>query len=770
MMTTDVTARDFRYDAFISYSRKDRNFAGRLERELRNYHPPKDLAVPQRRLRVFRDEEDFTGGEYHDSLDRCLQASSKLIVICSPNSASSPYVADEIRRFSEQRGKNHIIPILLEGIPNNEVRESDKAQGAFPEELLRVLPMPLAADYRGFDPSGDKFRKGPFAHAWFKTIADVYADHGIDRAAVEQRERRRELRRLRNLAAVSSSVALALIALTIWALLSRSEATRQRDNSEARRYEAEARLVFGGSADALTRATLFSVTSVRFAPTVDGHLSLARFLSLLPRPPLWEQALEHHAEGFGGGRRKALAFSPDGRRIASIAGDGPLQMLDARTGAPARSIELERQPADRTVAAFSPDGRFLVVGCGPVACVVDTTSDRPVTRLPRDENRHGSMVWAAAFSPDGQHLAVSSYGSGEVLMYEVPTWRILARLQAGSGTVFSVAFSPDGEWLVTAAPEGLQVWPRAAHYAAPVGQTRTSDLVWSIAFHPDNGGFVTGSRTVQAWRMVPGDGGTVQLLRAAAAPIEAHTVLSVEWHGRTCVAAATPDAVHLLCGDALDEVVRIPVSSTAAAITMDRRVLLNEQTDGRLAAWSLDAGLESFRLSIGSPVRSIATSDQRNWLAAGTDTGVVVVALDTWSERMRVPLPAAVTFVNASGDGRWLVVAEAASVHIYDATAPSRSGDGRRHRHHAELSAGGAGTHRGRETPRAHRGPRDAPDGWFRAHHSDPNVSGSRRTRRCCCDADATRQHEHLRVTCRARSDGRSWPSSCGGLNVRGSK
>ena len=59
MTATEVTARDLRYDAFISYSRKDRSFAGRLERELRSYHPPKDLAVPQRRLRVFRDKEDL---------------------------------------------------------------------------------------------------------------------------------------------------------------------------------------------------------------------------------------------------------------------------------------------------------------------------------------------------------------------------------------------------------------------------------------------------------------------------------------------------------------------------------------------------------------------------------------------------------------------------------------------------------------------------------------------------------------------------------------
>ena len=669
MNPTDAAPHELRYDAFISYSRKDREFAGRLERALRSYRPPKDLAVPQRYLRVFRDEDDFTGSEYHDSLDRSLRDAAKLIVICSPHSASSQYVSDEIRRFSQQRGKDHIIPVLLDGIPNNEAKESDRAQCAFPDELVRLLPIPLAADYRGFNPRADNIRKGTFAPAWFKTLADLYADHGIDRAAIERRERRREVQRLRTIAAISGSVALALTALTIWALLSRNEATRQRDNSAARRYETEARLAFGGSADALVKATLLSVASVHFARTVDGHLALGRFLALLPRPPLWRQRLDQHADGIGGGRRRVLAFSPDGARIASAGGSGPVRLLDAHTGQVASTIELERNPTDRTVAAFSPDGRFLVLGCGNIACVVDVATGRMVTRLPSDTNRHGTMVWGASFSPDGLLLAMSAYNSGEVLIYEVPTWRTVATLRAGSGTVFSVAFSPDGQWLATAGPQGLQVW-RNGQYAAPAGQVGISGLVWSIAFQPDSNGFVTASRAVQAWRIVPGEAGAIRLQQAAAEPIEAHTVLSMEWHGRTCVAAAAPDAVHLLCGDSLDEVVTLPVSSAAAAVSVDRRSFLNEQSDGTLAAWSLDAGLEGFRVAIDAPIRSIATADQRGWLAAGTDTGrVVVVALDTWKERTRVQLPAPVTLVNASGDGRWLVVAEAASVHVYDAAS-----------------------------------------------------------------------------------------------------
>ena len=141
---------------FISYSRKDSAFHKTPGAGAPPLPPAEGPPAPQRYFRVFRDEEDFhPGTQDHESLDRNLRDSAKLIVICSPNSASSHYVADEIRRFSQQRGKNHIIPVLLEGIPNDEATGSDQARRAFPEELVRVLPMPLAADYRGFDPRRD---------------------------------------------------------------------------------------------------------------------------------------------------------------------------------------------------------------------------------------------------------------------------------------------------------------------------------------------------------------------------------------------------------------------------------------------------------------------------------------------------------------------------------------------------------------------------------------------------------------------------------------
>src|SRR5581483_11415577 len=120
------------HDVFISYSRKDIEFARRLENALRNYKPPKGLKLPARRLNVFRDEEDFTGAEYFTSLDRHLRESSKLIVICSPHARASRYVNDEIQRFANGQGLENILSVLVAGVPNNEAVAGQEDQMAYP--------------------------------------------------------------------------------------------------------------------------------------------------------------------------------------------------------------------------------------------------------------------------------------------------------------------------------------------------------------------------------------------------------------------------------------------------------------------------------------------------------------------------------------------------------------------------------------------------------------------------------------------------------------
>jgi hypothetical protein len=153
------------HDAFISYSRRDRLFAAKLEAALERYLPPRDLGVARRRLDIFRDEEDFTGAEYHASLEQHLRNSATLIVICSPHARASKYVNDEIRRFVLLKGAENIIPILLSGVPNNEAA-ADSSDLAFPDALCEALEMPLAANFAGIDPARQRIDKGQFQGSW----------------------------------------------------------------------------------------------------------------------------------------------------------------------------------------------------------------------------------------------------------------------------------------------------------------------------------------------------------------------------------------------------------------------------------------------------------------------------------------------------------------------------------------------------------------------------------------------------------------------------
>ena len=189
MSESNAIARDdpevFEFDAFLSYSRKDIAFARKLQSALQAYAPILGVSAG-RCLSIFRDETDIRGTRYYDAIDLHLARSRKLLLLCSPDARSSPFVDDEIERFLKLRQAQHLIPVLVRGLAANEAGPPELA--AFSQPLTSALKFPLAVDFRKFDPRIDEFDASRWEPAWMTLLANLL---DVDRATVEDREQKR---------------------------------------------------------------------------------------------------------------------------------------------------------------------------------------------------------------------------------------------------------------------------------------------------------------------------------------------------------------------------------------------------------------------------------------------------------------------------------------------------------------------------------------------------------------------------------------------------
>src|SRR4030095_5807528 len=120
-----ATLKSYRFYVFLSYSRKDEEFARNLEEALKNYRLPKDVQTSRptkNRLTVFRDKHDLVpiAGDYWKTIENYLERSAYLVIVCSPNARRSEYVNHEIKTFLRTHEAKAVIPILLSGRPHND--------------------------------------------------------------------------------------------------------------------------------------------------------------------------------------------------------------------------------------------------------------------------------------------------------------------------------------------------------------------------------------------------------------------------------------------------------------------------------------------------------------------------------------------------------------------------------------------------------------------------------------------------------------------------
>ncbi len=209
------------FRAFVSYSHADSRFAHKLHRKMEAYRLPSQIrkgptsvetGLADGRLgKIFRDREDLPASQdLSQAVKEALSSSQALIVLCSPDAKSSPWVSQEIDLFRSLHPDRPILAALIRGEPEE----------SFPAPLLQGRE-PLAADLRK---EGDGWRLG-----FLKIVAGIA---GVPLDTLVQRDAQRRLHRVMAVTAGAFAALLVMIGMTVIAIQSRNEAQQQRAEAE----------------------------------------------------------------------------------------------------------------------------------------------------------------------------------------------------------------------------------------------------------------------------------------------------------------------------------------------------------------------------------------------------------------------------------------------------------------------------------------------------------------------------------------------------------
>ena len=219
----------YEYKAFISYSHKDGKIASSVHRQLEGFQIPKGLGIGSKSLRpIFRDRDDLSAGHgLNETLQESLRLSENLIVLCSPNAATSHWVNEEVLYFKRLgRGKN-IFTVILEGEPFADDASLECLPPAIRFKLADdgtlsdIRAEPLAADFRH---QGDGRKLG-----FLKLVSGLL---GVKLDKLVRRDLAKSRRRFAAVI-ISSAIIISLMgSLTWFANSAQKEANARKNDAE----------------------------------------------------------------------------------------------------------------------------------------------------------------------------------------------------------------------------------------------------------------------------------------------------------------------------------------------------------------------------------------------------------------------------------------------------------------------------------------------------------------------------------------------------------
>ena len=275
-----------------------------------------------------------------------------------------------------------------------------------------------------------------------------------------------------------------------------------------------------------------------------------------------------------------LAFSSDGKILATGGNDGTVWLWNPLTGEPIGQPLTDFAHEVYSVR-FSPNGKMLAIGGrDKTVRLWNPTTGEPIGQ---PLTRHTDSVYSVAFSPDSKILASAS-NDKTVRLWNPATGKPIGQPLTGTTWINSVAFSPDGKILATSGGDGtVRLWDPLN--GKPIGQPLTghTGVVWSVAFSPDGKTLAAGcdDKTVRLWNPTTG--------KPIGQPLTGH-------HDKVYSVAFSPDG----------------------------KILATGSRDGAVLLWNLATG-QTFIRSTGpaTGITNLAISPDGKILATGSfDHGV----------------------------------------------------------------------------------------------------------------------------------------------------
>ena len=464
------------YFAFISYQRKDEEWAKWLQHKLEHYKLPSNLNgrtdLPKEIRPVFKDTSELTPGNLPEQIRHALEQSKYLIVICSPRSAKSEWVNKEIETFISLDRTTRIIPFIIKG----------RAFAATPEE--ECFPLSLRQLPEEQEVLGTNVNEMGREAAAVKVVARMF-DVRFDE--LWHRHEREEKRRRNILITAVTMFVLGILGVAGWIW-------HQNQELKQKNYQ----VMLGQSRYIAGTASMLAD---------DGETYLARLLALEvlennPYTPEAEAALRKACMGNSTVLSDKIypimaIFSPKGKWVAAIAQDSldaprNLYLWDSNSGKLMFVIPTNQDHVKEIAFNASED----------IVQTSDSHGDAKQWKIPEgtickkkvpvivrnfylpEFCNPQSTAMGAVYSPDSTMIAVA-YREGVTRLWDTATHQCIQTFDEEDLAVWGVDFCPDGKRLLITAEHCLRICDiaRQSNYLSLDGYELP---IWKVLFSPDD--------------------------------------------------------------------------------------------------------------------------------------------------------------------------------------------------------------------------------------------------------------------------------------------